>query len=227
MNAYAARTTTRRNRDFLKRNGWRLMISAAEDLETFGLPYALDNGAWKAFRTGAPFDGDRFRKACMQLGVGADFIVLPDIVCGGVRSLQQSLQWLEECLHYCSLVLLPVQNGMRVEDVEPYISKRIGIFIGGDTTFKESTLFDWAEVGHRHSAHVHCGRVNTQRRLLLCQQAGIDSFDGSGPAKFLKHAQVMDRAYRQSALVWRRNLTERKDLPGALAAIQASPPKTV
>lgn len=224
MKAYAARATTHRNRAFLERNGWRLMISAAERFETFGMPYALDNGAWKAFRNRSEFDADLFRRACSFLGDGADFIVAPDIVSGGLPSLDRSLLWLDYCLARCPLVLIPVQEGMHVEHIAPFLCSSIGIFIGGQEEFKEGTMQDWADLAHGHSAYVHCGRVNSQRRLLLCQQAGIDSFDGSGPAKFQKHAEVMDRGLRQGALVWRGNLTERKDdRPKFPAEIQAIP----
>lgn len=225
MRAYAARTTTVINRRFLERNGWRLMISAAERWDTLGMPYALDNGAWKAYRKDRTIDLDKFLHACSAIGSDADFIVAPDIVKGGRKSLDLSLGWLDCCLYHNRLVLLPVQNGMATEDVAPHLSKSVGIFIGGDDEFKEGTMFDWADLAHRHSAYIHCGRVNSLRRLLLCQQAGIDSFDGSGPAKFLKHAKIMDRGLRQGALVWRGNLTERKDRPGALAAIQTIPAK--
>lgn len=225
MIGYAARTTTARNRAFLARNGWRLMISAAESLGSFEMPYALDNGAWKTFRNHVEFDADRFRRACDRVGEGADFIVAPDIVSGGFASLDRSLLWLDYCLARCRLVLIPVQEGMHVDHLAPFLCSSIGLFIGGQDDFKEGTLDDWADLAYRHSAYIHCGRVNSLRRILLCQQAGVDSFDGSGPAKFLKHAKVMDRGLRQSALVWRGNLNERTESPTSPAEIRALPAK--
>src|SRR3546814_3757104 len=91
--AYASRTGTRRNLDALRDAGWRLMVSARGVLRTEGFPYALDNGAWTSFQHGEKFDAKAFLIAIEKLGAGADFIVVPDIVCGGLESLTFSRRW--------------------------------------------------------------------------------------------------------------------------------------
>jgi hypothetical protein len=174
------------------------MISAKGNLKPQGMKFALDNGAWWCYQHGKPFDADAFMRALDQFWFDADFIVLPDIVAGGRRSLDFSLEW-HHRLKMDGLLLLPVQDGMLPVHVEPYLSD-VGLFIGGTTAFKESTAFEWASLARSHDAYIHCGRVNSQRRLNLCKQAGIDSFDGSGPAKFQLHAEVMNRELNQGSL---------------------------
>lgn len=199
--AYASRTGTRRNLDFLRARNWRLMVSAKGVLRTEGFRYALDNGAWHSYANKVPFDADAFRRALDLFGERADFIVLPDIVCGGLRSLEFSLSWLDEVRAFGRLMLLPVQDGMEVESVDEVLGDRMGIFIGGETEWKERTMHDWADFAHMFGIYVHCGRVNSRRRLKLCKHAGVDSFDGSGPSRFVKHARVMDAELCQGILV--------------------------
>lgn len=95
MIAYASRTGTRSTLAALRAAGWRLLVSATGVLRTEGFGYALDNGAWSAFQRGQSFDELAFRRALDMLGAGADFVVVPDIVCGGEASLE--LSWEGRC----------------------------------------------------------------------------------------------------------------------------------
>lgn len=176
------------------------MVSATGVLRNEGFPYALDNGAWTAFQLGKAFDAEAFKRALDAMGECADFIVLPDIVSGGLQSLEFSLSWVSRVRSYGRPLMLPVQDGMTVEMVDPELNEDMGIFIGGSTEFKEATMYDWTDFAHCFGHSVHVGRVNSQRRLKMCQQIGVDSFDGSGPSRFLKHAKVMDRAFRQGCI---------------------------
>jgi hypothetical protein len=201
MIGYASRTGTRRNLDALRRAGWRLMVSARGPLRSEGFPYALDNGAWTAFRRGEPFHVPAFEKALARLGPGADWIVLPDIVAGGHASLHFSLGWLGALQGHPALrgarYLLAVQNGMEPQDVALLIGPAVGVFVGGDTPWKLATMASWARLAREHDAHCHIGRVNTACRIRLCAAAGADSFDGSGPSRFVRVLPRLDRARRQ------------------------------
>lgn len=90
MIAYASRTGTRRNLDALRRAGWRLMVSARGALRTEGFRYALDNGAWTSFQLGEAFDEAAFERAVARLGTDADWIVVRDIVMGGMALREES-----------------------------------------------------------------------------------------------------------------------------------------
>lgn len=205
MIAYASRTGTRRNLAALRAAGWRLMVSARGVLRTEGFPYALDNGAWTAFQRGEPFDVPAFERAVRLLGVGSDFIVLPDVVMGGARSLNLSLRWLCRFRRAGLLrrvtVLIAVQNGMehgsQLARVMRHLGPRVGVFIGGDTAWKCATMSFWARKARSRGATCHVGRVNTAKRIRLCEAAGVDSFDGSSASRFACTVQPLELARQQ------------------------------
>jgi hypothetical protein len=196
MIAYASRTGTKRNLEALRRAGWRLMISAKGVLRHEGFRYALDNGAWHAFTNKLPFDEASFLAAFDKLGQGADFVVLPDIVAGAERSLVFSMNWAHRLDRSCPQ-LLAVQDGMTVEMVAPLVGPARGIFVGGSDQFKEITLPIWGDLARQRQAYLHVGRVNTKRRIFLCEAAGADSFDGSGPSRYASELGYLDNARKQ------------------------------
>lgn len=224
MIPYASRTGTRRNLDALRAAGWRLMVSARGVLRSEGFRYALDNGAWTAFReyqegkraTPAP-DLAAFAVAVDRMGAGADFIIVPDIVLGGARSLALSRAWLRRLRRRSELrsvpLLLAVQNGMEPSDVERFLGPRVGIFVGGDTDWKLATMAQWARLAHERGAICHVGRVNSAKRARLCDIAGVDSFDGSGPSRFEKCLGQIDAAFDQRDLEGWANREGMKPLP--------------
>ena len=201
MIAYASRTGTRRNLDALRAAGWRLMVSARGVLRTEGFRYALDNGAWTSFQRSEPFHVPAFERAVARLGADADWIVVPDIVMGGLASLQFSRDWLDRLRRRRALsgatFLIAVQNGMKPAHVGGMLGPQVGIFVGGDTRWKLATMAQWARLAHAHGAICHVGRVNSARRIHLCAAAGIDSFDGSGVSRFASALPPLDLARRQ------------------------------
>jgi hypothetical protein len=200
MMAYASRTGTRRTLASLRAANWGLMVSATGALRTEGFPrWCLDNGAWTAYQQGRPFNANAFLVAYEKIAPGADFCVLPDIVAGGMRSLDYSLKWQERLDPVCPL-LLAVQDGMTPADVEPLIGDRLGIFVGGTTRFKEDTLPSWGALARKRSVYLHVGRVNSARRVALCAMAGVDSIDGTSVTRFAQTLPLMDNAIRQGAL---------------------------
>jgi hypothetical protein len=192
--AYASRTGTRTTLDALRSAGWRLLVSAAGVLRTEGFPYALDNGAWSAHQQRRPFDERAFARALAQLGGAADFVVLPDIVCGGEASLELSFRWMHRCLSAAPRVLIAVQNGHEPWQVDELLSPRVGVFVGGDTDWKLATLPRWAAVAAARGAWCHVGRVNSARRIALCGAAGVTSFDGTSAIRFPPTIDLLDRA---------------------------------
>jgi hypothetical protein len=206
--AYASRTGTRRNLDALRARGWRLLVSATGTLSHEGFPYALDNGAWTAFQKKQPFDGDRFGKALLLLGDRADFVVVPDVVGGGLESLRFSLSWLPHVLDYARVALIPVQDGMELADVTPHlIAGRVGLFIGGspDTDFKERTAPMWARACREVGSWCHMGRVNSKRRIAICATAGVTSFDGTSATRYSCQLPKLHRAVVQGSLLLETN----------------------
>jgi len=200
LTPYASRTGTRKNLLALRMAGWRLLVSATGVLRHEGFPYALDNGAWTAFQKGGQFDEALFLRALVKLGREADFVVVPDIVEGGLRSLEYSLSWLDRVHDQTLRALIAVQDGMTTNDLRPLLGPRVGIFIGGSTKFKEQTMPAWARYARECGAWCHVGRVNTARRIAQCAAVGVTSFDGTSASRFVKTLPLLDGARRQLCL---------------------------
>ncbi len=207
ITAYATRTGTRRNLDALQSAGWRLLLTP-DSLRATAMrrqrwtdgtlaPFALDNGAWSCFTRGVAWDAGRFRACVAAVGAAADWIVLPDIVAGGLASLSLSVSWLAELP---GRVLLPVQDGMAPEDVRSYVGGRVGLFVGGSTDWKLRTLRAWGRLARERQAWLHVGRVNTARRIGLCGDAGVHSFDGTSASRFASTVPLLQAARRRCTL---------------------------
>ena len=196
--AYASRTGTRRNLAVLRKAEWRLLVSPS-CLRTEGFPYALDNGAWSSYTQGRTFNSRAFEQALSRLGRLADWTVLPDIVTGGQASLELSLRWMRRVLDASPYALLAVQDGLALDDVAPFLGKRVGIFVGGSTVWKEATLLQWGALGRQIGCWVHVGRVNSVRRIHLCAMAGVTSFDGSSVSRFACTLPRLNMARQQLA----------------------------
>lgn len=208
MIAYASRTGTKRNLAALRARGWRLMVSAAGVWRTEGFKWAGDNGQWTERDEAGPFKTERFERFlswALEQPERPDFIVLPDIVCGGEASLELSLKWLRKLRRrkaWCDQIfMLAVQDGMEagalLGRVKRMIGPKVHIFIGGGDEFKESTPRLWVDIAEARGAKVHAGRVNSNRRIAIMAQAGVNSIDGSKASRFATKVASLDGARRQ------------------------------
>ena len=195
---YASRTGTRRNLNALRAAGWGLLVSRVGEWRTEGFDrYVLDNGAWGDFQAQRSFDGDAFERLIDQLGSRADWIVLPDIVAGGLASLALSVRWLNRCLSACPLVLIAVQDGMTEADLAPLVGRSVGVFLGGSTEWKLANMARWGAFCAQLGVHYHVARVNTARRIAMAVAAGAHSMDGSSGTRFACTVRPLDWALRQ------------------------------
>lgn len=170
-----------------------------------GLPYVIDNGAWACNEAGIDWQHGPLERLVERLAGLPDrpgWLVLPDIVAGGERSLERSLTWLDGhrgWLRDCGIpsVALAVQNGMTPERVGPLLTEHgiDVIFVGGDRRWKWSTVHEWAELGLDLGVRVHVGRVNGERRAKICRDIGCASIDGSSVTRYAKNAEKMARAH--------------------------------
>lgn len=199
MRYYAAHATGARTRAAIRAAGLGMLGSAAyrwtdaewRPVAAGGLGWALDNGAWSAHTRGQPFDSERFQRAVIECG-RLDFVVCPDVVMDWAATVQARERWLGWLLDSTAhRVLLPVQDGATGEEVRGLLSERVGVFVGGSTAWKLSTMRRWADLAHDHGAYCHVGRVNWTGRVRLCRAAGVDSVDGSGPAQFSDTAAIV------------------------------------
>jgi hypothetical protein len=200
MICYASRTGTKRNLEALRAAGWRLLVSRADKWKTEGFRYALDNGAWSDFQQQRSFDEDRFERLIDKLGTGADWIVLPDIVAGGLESLALSMRWANRCRSVADLVLIAVQDGMEHADLAPYVGRHVGVFLGGSTEWKLARMLDWGAFCAEHRCWYHVARVNTRNRFNLAAAAGATSIDGSSASRYAKTLPDVDAWSKQRDL---------------------------
>lgn len=194
-----------RNLKAMAAHGWGLLAGPADVSRYARLEppwrFALDNGAWGCFQRGDQLDERAFLHAVEELHVSADWLVLPDIVTGGMRSLEYSLRWLDELTWVTCPVLIAVQDGMTEADVRPHLSKRVGLFLGGSTEWKLHTMHAWGQLARETGAHYHVGRVNTKRRIRLAISAGAHSCDGTSATVFSVTAGPLAAAAKQQALL--------------------------
>lgn len=175
-----------------------MLVSATGCHRSEGFGYALDNGAWTAYQSGARWDAGKFLALLDTHGAGADWAVLPDIVGGGAASLAWSLDWRPRVQPLCPRWLLAVQDGMSEAEVGPHVGEGVGVFVGGSTAWKLATLAGWARLARERGAWCHVGRVNSARRIRVCRFMGVDSFDGTSATRFAVTLPALDRARRGS-----------------------------
>lgn len=202
MIPYASNTGTKRNLQALRDNGWRILLTPDNPTPREGLRFAIDNGAWGAYQKRIPFDAKAFEGLIDRHGGAADFVIVPDIVCGGMESLAFSRSWLPRLRHIKNL-MLPVQDGMDVLAVGTVLSgwTGLGIFLGGSTEYKLRTMYGWGMVAHSRCRKFHVGRVNTVKRIRLAIEAGADSIDGTSATMYSCNVPMLTNACRQPSLL--------------------------
>lgn len=195
MTGYASNTGTRRNLQALRDHGWRILLTPDKPSPREGLRFAIDNGAWRAYQQKTPFDGEAFGKLIERSGCGADFVVIPDIVAGGLESLAFSVSWMPRLRHFKN-ILLPLQDGMRAIDVGPILRecRNVGLFLGGTTQWKLREMYAWGAVAASWGRHYHIGRVNTAKRIRFAAEAGANSFDGTSASMYSCTLPELERA---------------------------------
>jgi hypothetical protein len=205
--AYASNTGTKRNLNELRKYGWRVLLSPKNPTPRDGLFFAIDNGAWSCFQQKEPFDINGFNELVERHGGAADFVVMPDVVGEGKKSLRESEQWLKNRFTGVpKRLLLAVQDGMTVDEVGAFIRhNQVGIFLGGSTDWKLATMYEWGCVAHALNCYYHVGRVNSLKRIRLCAEAGADSFDGTSATMYSCNVRKLDSARKQPSLLTPRN----------------------
>lgn len=202
MQPYTSRTGSGRTLEALEAHGWGLLVNAYGVHRHEGFRYGIDNGAAAKSADGVKqrpqWSEGPFVELVERLGRGADFIVAPDIVAGGLESLRRSERWLPWVAEY-ALPLVAVQDGMETADVWPLVGPRCGLFVGGSTDWKWSTLHLWADLAKRRGCYLHVGRVNGYERISTCKVFGADSFDGTA-ALFAVNIPRLTNAVRQEVL---------------------------
>lgn len=203
---YASNTGTRRNLQALRESGWRILLTPTNKR----LAEGFDNGAWGCHQQDAPFDGEAFKRLIDQHGAAADFVIVPDIVAGGLASFKFSASWMPY-LRGLPRLLLPLQDGMTPDLIGPFLREfpAAGLFLGGSTEFKEREIYGWGMVARAFDRYYHIGRVNTARRIRLCAEAGAHSFDGTSATRYSCTLPLLESARQQPSLLTPESLGDR------------------
>ena len=161
--------------------GWGECTNRGE-LPPRRVPWFMDNGAFGDWKAERPWNEPAFRADLDELRthpiVRPDFIVAPDIVAGGVDSLDVSRAWVDE-LQEIAPVYVAVQDGMIIEPET--VRGFDGIFVGGTLEWKISTGQAWVGLARKVGIPLHVGRVGTGRRVRWAQSIYADSIDSSLP----------------------------------------------
>lgn len=181
-------TRSKKNLAFLREHGWGRMFATVKPTPQDFEPWGFDNGAFVAWMCGEEFPEQEFlSRLDLALKVNSDPIlaVCPDIVAGGMQSLEFSVKWLERLPSYWPWYLA-------VQDSEPGKEKEYqdavlsvahlfaGIFLGGTDKFK-LTAYRWARLAHFCDKKFHYGRAGTLRKIRHAYAVEADSLDSTFP----------------------------------------------
>lgn len=148
-------------------------------------PWVFDNGAFKDWAAGKPFNTAKYEKALDLIWLHAktnpDFTVVPDIVAGGLESLRFSESWCKRLASMGAPLALVVQDGMTEADVLAALDPYRVVFVGGTLEWKLRTFRRWTEFAHEHGRKCHVGRFGTEARVRAAIEAGVDSIDSCLP----------------------------------------------
>lgn len=140
--------------------------------------YAMDNGAYPAWKNQEPWDQAAFEKAldwASEKDPLPKWVVVPDVVANPDATLRKWDEWAPRIEQLGFTLALAVQDGMTPELVRAHTSPEV-VFVGGTREWKVASRSTWAHEFPR----VHVGRVNRTHDLIACHKLNIESVDGTG-----------------------------------------------
>ncbi len=182
MKMYVGQARGKELIDILKALGWGEMTQPKE-VPPRRRPFALDNYAYSCFKNNKPWSAEDFKRGigeCEKRKLVPDFVVAPDIVAGGWKSLEFSLSWVEQLRGFAP-IYLAVQDGMTVDGVSPHLHLFDGIFVGGQVPWKLASGYWWTALAHGRGMPCHVGRISGRTNVQLVKSWGADSIDSCVP----------------------------------------------
>ena len=141
------------------------------------VPYALDNGAWGAFKNATEWSAADWRYLLRWAAMSGQpplWALVPDVVGDRQRTIESWHLYAPEVRALGLRPAFAVQDGMTFEDVP---TDDCALFLGGSTEWKDEAIGPWCAA---FPGRVHVGRVNNWDRLIRCWRAGAVSVDGTG-----------------------------------------------
>ena len=139
-----------------------------------GIPWAMDNGVFGAWQAGKKWSEEPLYRYLDDYAAWKPlWVVVPDWVGDRDETLRRWDQHAPAMQAFGVPLAMAVQDGMTPADVPKECAM---VFVGGSTSWKWRSLPMWTSSFHR----VHVGRVNSIRLLLMAENAGAESCDGTG-----------------------------------------------
>jgi hypothetical protein len=181
MRIYLGFTGNKQVAEFMQKYNCGWLFSPTNYSKNFKGSFCMDNGCFSAHLNNKTWDENGFYKYVRDfVSYKPDFIVVPDIIAGGMKSLKFSLDYVESISRPRYLA---VQDGMISNPVRLVLDKFDGIFVGGTIIWKMNTAKMWVDVAHLHGIKCHVGRIGTFQGYALCEAWGVDSVDGTNPSR--------------------------------------------
>lgn len=147
------------------------------DVKTPGVKWCADNGCFNDAR----FDEQRWWDfLCNNTHAIPDciFATAPDVVGDAKATIKRSLPWLPRIRELGYPAAFVLQDGS--DEHPPPWSEFDVLFVGGTTEFKLGAVArGYVKEAKSRGMWVHCGRVNSKRRLFYAATIGCDSADGT------------------------------------------------
>ena len=165
----------------MKELGWGMMFCETNPKLAYkGMPFALDNGAFMAWKSNKKWNPVPFLRRVQSMqdrSLSPLFVVAPDLPTKGETSLLFSVLHHGACP---SPVALAVQDGQTFQGVKKVMDQFDYIFLGGSDAFKLRGR-DWCKFSHDHGKKFHFARASTIERLEYAIDIGADSLDTTFP----------------------------------------------
>src|SRR5580765_7337045 len=175
-------TRSFRNIEILKQMRWGRMFVVANPTPYPFEPWGFDNGAFVAWKNARPCPAEEFERrldVALRCQYDPVLAVTPDIVAGGLHSLEFSCNWRMK-LPSSWPWYLAVQDGMTSRDVADVMHLFSGVFLGGSDKFKNTAQM-WSDLAHSLQKKFHYGRAGTIPKLRHAYRVEADSCDSAFP----------------------------------------------
>jgi hypothetical protein len=188
----------------LRALGWGRLWTVGTPTPWHGEPWGFDSGIYADWVAQRPFDENNFmRRVERAYKVGRPYMaVTPDIVGGGIDSLEFSMRWLHRLPDWPWMIA--VQDGLTPDMVSPLLCRFSGgIFLGGTNRFK-TTASEWRRTANERGLPFHFARAGTPNKLQNAIESGAQSCDSSFPLwtmdRFEWFSEVWLRGHPQQRL---------------------------
>jgi hypothetical protein len=178
---------TGRRVPMIRAQGWgRMWIARNRNIYTEpGEPWGFDNGAFRDWRDGKPFDAATYRdclRKALEQPTPPVLAVIPDVPGDGRATLAMADAWWPELYERSPHFpwFIAVQDGMEPADLEPWADRIAGVFLGGTNAYK-ARANDWAAWCQARGLRFHYGRAGTMEKVAHAMEVGADSIDSALP----------------------------------------------